>query len=330
VKALSGDPTALEWFAMLWIDADGNGRVNLYYADRLERFVTAAVLRAPSRSAADPVTWPDNVSGYLPYDGDDDGDTIAHDFGEVPAVWFPHDADELGCHGRSILQDVVPLQDGLNKSVADLIVGGENFAQPLRYLMNYRAKKVLDPETGEPKEETIRADPTVNKIFSIPGNGPFGQLDPPDATKLLAVHEAYAIKISRVVGLPAFYVSQVTGEPPTGRALRVLSTRLTNLSKETMTDFGPEWSKVMRLLGVPAVRPVWEDPAPIDESEKLDNAESRKAIGYGLRENLAAMGQDQDDIDRIVADAQGSNVLDGGNLAARAFEAGLNPADVIG
>lgn len=325
-----GDPDSLLWAAMLWVDAGGFGRVNIYYEDRLERYTTKGRLKERSASPNDPVSWPGKASAYEPYNADNDGEVIPHGYGRVPVVWFPHDADELGSHGRSILEDVVPLQDGLNKSVADLIVGGESFALPLRYLLNYTAKKKIDPETGEVTESKIRADPTVDKFLAVPGNGPIGQLDPPDATKLLAVHEAYAIKVSRVVGLPAFYVSQVTGEPPTGRALRVLSTRLTSLSRETQTDFGPQWSQVMELLGVPEVRPRWEDPAPVDESEQLENAEARKAIGFGFRENLLAMGYDEDDVDRIEKDARAGSVATQqfGQTLARGFEAGLDPADL--
>lgn len=330
VKTKPGDPDSLEWAAMLWIDPVGFGRVNMYYEDALERYTTKGKLRERSSQPGDPVDWPSKVSSYVPFNADGDPDVIGHDYGRVPVVWFPWDADELGSHGRSILEDVVPLQDGLNKSIADLIVGGENFAAPLRYLLNYVAKKKIDPETGEVTEAKIRANPAVNKFLAVPGNGPIGQLDPPDATKLLAVHEAFATKISRVTGLPAFYVSQVTGEPPTGRALRVMSTRLTNLSTEAHTDLSPHWSEVMELLGIPGVRPRWADPAPIDESEELENAEARKAIGFGFRENLLAMGYDEDDVTRIEQDARSGSVAGQqfGQVVARGFEAGLDPADL--
>lgn len=333
VKNVPGDPDTLQWFATLWIDDAGFGRVSLYYGDHLERFTTKGKLRQKSDSRyVQNANWPEKATAYVPFMGDDDGPEIANlNPGRVPAVWFPHDADELGEHGRSVLEDVVPLQDALNKSVADLIVGGENFAQPLRYLMKYRAKKTIDPDTGEVTDESIIANPTVNKLLAVPGEGPLGQLDPPDATKLLAVHEAFAVKISRVTGLPAFYVSQVTGEPPTGVALRVLSTRLTNLVDESHTDATPRWSQFMDLMGLPDVRPIWKDPAPVDESEELDNAESRKSIGYPFREILKRLGEDEDDIDRIVDEKAASpSPIPGGDLAARAFEAGVDPANLVG
>lgn len=332
-----GNPDRMLWLAKLWLNDAGYGRVNIYYPGAAERWVTRNQIRTRSESIFQRTdvraNWPDRPSAFEPFNDQDGWEISAPQLAgldRVPAIWLAHDAEDMGGHGTSILEDVVPIQDALNKSVADLIVGGENFAQPLRYLMNYRAKKKIDPETGEVSEETIKADPTVNKIFAIPGDGPFGQLDPPDATRLLAVHEAYANKVSRVTGLPAFYVSQVTGEPPTGRALRVMSTRLTNLSRETQTDFGPWWSELMTMLGVPDVKPIWQDPAPVDESEELENAEARKAIGYPLEEVLRKLGEDEEDIARIQAAGGGQQVPNGGDLAARAFEAGADPADLLG
>lgn len=326
-KPIDGDPDRLEWLALMWITTDGYGRCNLYYPGRLERWGTSAKVRSAG-SEVGAVTWPEKAQQWTPVN-DVDGAEIASAPGmptdRVPAVWFPHDADELGAHGRSILEDVVPLQDALNKSVADLIVGGENFAQPLRALMNYRAKRTIDPETGETTTEKIEANPTANKLLAIPGNGPLVQLDPPDATKLLAVHEAYAAKITRVTGLPGFYVLQTTGEPPTGASLRVLSTRMTSLVGEVMTDFTPRWAEVQALMGIPDVRPIWKDPAPIDSSEELDNAEARKRIGFGMGENLKELGYDGDDVKRIAEDAQA-----GQSATVRAFEAGVPPIDLVG
>ncbi len=331
VKTVPGSPGELEWFAMLWVNADGYGRVNMYYADRLERWVTGAKLRQPSDKINTVVNWPTKVTAYAAYDGDGEPDTIGHTFGRVPAIWLSHDADELDAYGSSVLEDVIPIQDALNKSVADLIVGGENFAQPLRYLMNWRNKRKLNPDTGEPEEETLRADPTVNKFLTLPGAGPIGQLDPPDATKLIAVHAEYGAKVSRVTGLPAFYVTQVSGEPPTGVALRVLSTRLTSISRETQDDFGPEWTQLMGLLGVSDVEPIWQDPAPMDEAELLEAAETRKVIGYPLREILRKLGEDDENIERILSEASksGGQVPNGGDIAARAFEAGVDPAELL-
>jgi len=100
VKTKPGDPDSLEWAAMLWVDAGGFGRVNLYYEDRLERYTTKGTLRAKSASVTDPIDWPTKLSSYVTYNADNQGEVIPHSYDRVPVVWFPWDADELGCHGR--------------------------------------------------------------------------------------------------------------------------------------------------------------------------------------------------------------------------------------
>jgi hypothetical protein len=91
----------------------------------------------------------------------------------------------------------------------------------------------------------------------------------------------------------------------------------------------------MDLLGVPEVRPIWKDPAPVDESEQLDDAVLRGQIGYPFREVLKHLGEDEEDIDRIMTEkaAQAPSpgqIPNGGALAARAFEAGVDPAELVG
>lgn len=324
-------PGALKWYATVDIDAEGWGRVNVYYDDHLERYRTGSKLR--TEDLGDTVTetigeWPKMSDGYVPYDGDDeDGPEIVHDFGRVPAVWFPHKARQLNTHGVSILTDVVPIQDALNKSVADVIVNSEAYAMPLRALMNWKPKRQLDALTGQPVTSKLEFDPTAKQLMGIEGNGPLTQLDPPDVSKINGLHDSFANKIARIVGLPAFYVSQLIGEPPSGASLRVLSSRLTDWARKTQRVNGPRWSEVAGLLGLPNVRPVWVDPSPVDESEQLENAVTRKEIGYDQETILKKLGEDPDDVARIMdAKADQAPPVNGPALV-RGFESGMSLED---
>lgn len=326
-------PGELRWYADIWIAADGYGRVNVYYDNQVERFQTKSKLREDTDTLlrGDLITWPEKPDAYLPYSDDDGSDVIAHTYGRVPAVWFPAKARQLNTHGRSILTDVVPLQDMLNKSVADVIVGGEAFAMPLRYLLNWKPKRRMDPATGTVVTPKLEFDPTQKAIFGVEGSGPFGQLDPPDVTRLVNLHKEIKAKIAGVVGLPGFNLSPIEGgEPPTGVALRVLSTRMTDYSRISQKAHGPRWSEVAALLGFPGVRPVWRDPAPVDESEELDNAVTRKAIGYDKETILKRLGEDPDDIQRILEANTAAALPIGGPQLVRSMEAGLSPQDLTG
>jgi hypothetical protein len=326
-------PGKMLWYAQVWTDTEGYGRVNIYYPDQLERYRThAKVINVDLRETlqTEMASWPDSAEAYEPFSDDDGTDIITHTFGEVPAVWFPFRARQAGRHGRSILTDVVPLQDALNKSVADVIVNSESYAMPLRALLNWKPKKRLDPATGRAVETKLNFDPTREAILGIEGDGPLQQLEAGDVSKLTGLQDAFANKICRVVGLPAFYITQVTGEPPSGVSLRVLASRMTSNSRKDQKTLTPRWSEVAELLGFPGIRPVWLDPAPTDETEQLENAQARKDLGYDQETILKKLGEDPDDIARILQAKTDQAPPVGGPQLVRSFESGLNPADLAG
>ena len=133
-KASDDDPDEFEWIAKLWVGPDHHGRVSVYYEDRLERWTTMGRVR---EDAASPVTWPEQENSYTPVD-DEEGDTVTYRSVGVdgnPWVHLPFDATSQGGHGRSILRDVVPLQDGLNHALHSVLVNVEDYAEPLRALL---------------------------------------------------------------------------------------------------------------------------------------------------------------------------------------------------
>ncbi|WP_434080375.1 hypothetical protein [Sanguibacter sp. Z1732] len=223
---------------------------------------------------------------------------------------------------------MIPLQDGLNKSVADLIVGGESFARPLRALMNYQQEVTINPRTGTPEETRLEYDPTKQTVLGIRGPGPLTQLDPPDATKLIAVQEAFVTKIGRVAGIPPTDIMPEVGNVPSGAALRLLSNRRTNAVRDFHDDNTHAITDLMGLLGVPDVYPEWADPAPMDDTERLEAAQQRVDLGYPLEEVLPALGEDPDDIKRIlgkIAEQEASI----GRAAVEAFRQGRDPAATV-
>lgn len=328
-KVSDDDPDEFDWLAKLWVIESGTdigkGRVNVYYADRVERWITQGKVQQDENTAAD---WPTGDTSYQPFTGEDGGETIRHEFGRVPWTHLAFDADTQGGHGRSVLRDVVPLQDGLNKSLADLIVGSESFARPLRALMNYQPEVSIDPNTGKAVQEKLEFDPTKQSILGVRGNGPLTQLDPPDATKLTAVQEAFAQKIARVVGIPPTDILPDLGNVPSGASLRVLAGRRTNAVRDFEQDNTAAIVRLMALLGVEDAVPEWVDPAPMDGTEEIEIAQSKRDLGYPLAEVLPDLGETPPDIQRIVngATAEEANI---GRVAAAAFRAGQDPAATL-
>lgn len=165
------DPSTLEVAWKIWVAPDGHGRVNLYYPDRLERWATTGTIRSVEDQTVD---WSvvERAVSWLPYDGDGEPDTQPHKFGRVPWVHIPFDPQTQGGHGRSILRDVVPLQDGLNHAVHATLVNTEKYADAVRALMNHQPATSIDPETGRQRTEKLDVDETRNSIIGFRGEGP--------------------------------------------------------------------------------------------------------------------------------------------------------------
>lgn len=285
------DPSRLLWVAKLWTSR-GHGRVNVYYADRVERWITASPVLVDA--AKHLPQWPTDPTAWQPFTYDDEGETLANPYERVPWAWWTYDATEQGGHGRSILRDVIPLQDALNKSVADLIVAEEAISNPLRAILNYEAKQKINPRSGEVEEERIEFDETRNRLLGIPGEGPLVQLDAVDPSGLLQVQDAFALKIARTLGIPAYYFTEMSGDVPSGESLRVLSARRTAALRDFQQDATGPWQDIMGLLGIEETEPVWSDVAPQTEQERQEGAKVRQDLGYPLEETMRFLGEDEE------------------------------------
>lgn len=319
-KVSDTDPGVLDWAAKIWFDrALKRGRINVYYGDRVERFVTGNDL------AGDRIELPEQAAAWEPFDGDGEGDTIPHDFGAVPVVWWKQNAPDQHSHGRSILADVIPLQDALNASLAHMLVTGEAQAKPFWYLLNFQPKNATNPlavakeyrdalgELQALNETAARKfDPTKQRIFTHDGPGPFGQLTPPDPTKLLDLQDGYAMKIARVVGVPSYWFTQTSGQVPSGESLRVLTTRRNSAIARFQRSATPVWRGLAALLGMgDDISPKWASPMALDELEKVEIAEAKIRIGYPFRDAIAGLGEaDHDAIVERAAAASEARVRD--------------------
>lgn len=305
------DPSQLRQYTKRWIDPlSGHGRVLLVYPDHVERYATRERLKDPKDPAAKPSPFPASAQAWAPFSGDGDPAYIPHSFGSVPVCWIPLDAGKPGAYGRSILTDVVPLQDALNKSVADMVVLGEDYAEPFWYLLKYRSNDnphradnpfvpslAPAPLPGVPQGAGLVGDATAGQparkfdrrrqsVFTTSAEGPMGQLDPPDLKKLNDVQDSFALKITRVVGLPSFYVTQTSGDVPSGESLRVLLTRRTGRLRRFQNEALPVIRGFAQLMGIENADPRWAPITQVDEVEKWTIAQQQDALGMDLEDVL--------------------------------------------
>lgn len=277
-RPIEDDPSRIGLAAKVW-QVTGGVRVNLYYEDRVERYVANTTANSGTPRA----------NAFMEYDGDGADRLIRHSFGMVPAVRFAHDADSPDKPGTSINEDVVPLQDILNKSLADMLIASEFFALPMRVFTGVTLTR--DPKTG--KTQADEFDPrkdrhmffggTDTKAFTLPSG---------DIRQAIEITDAIAVKIARVSGVPMHYLTIGQGQFPSGEALRTAEARLVSKVDDLHDEWGPVWSDAMALLGIIEAEPVWLDPAHVTETERLERLASRKDLGVPWEETMKGLGYD--------------------------------------
>lgn len=314
------DPSRLDHAVRLWIDNGRYGRAMVIDDVGAERYRTAAPLPPGDDEL------PEHPSRWVEMD-DEDGPYVTHGLPGVPVCWFRREADDTNSYGYSILDDVIPVQDALNKAFADLLVLSESYSRPFWYLLNFRPSNPSNPAlaaqewAGAVKALPSRQDkfdPQKRQVFTHDGPGPFGQLDPADLQRLIVEIQELKIHAAGVAGVPTYYFTQTSGDVPSGESLKVLSSRLTSGVKSLQREAAPVWRGVGELLGL-QVNIKWADPMPESEEVMLTNAVTKRDLGVPLVQIFRDLGYE--DPEALAAEAQAEQAASS-SLAARAFAEG--------
>lgn len=287
-------------------------RLTLYYPDRIERYMTRQVLDGKHPDV------PDKPSSWVEYAGDDDGGPVlTNQYGRVPVFAWSNNAS-TGEYGRSELRDVIPLQDALNKTIADSLVAGEFAALPQRWATGLEV--AVGPD-GEPMDVPFEAG--VDRIWSNPNpQGSFGQFESANMQQFVQTADGYRAEIARVSRTPLHYLL-LSGSFPSGEALRAAEAPLMAVIRDRKVSFGNSWEDAMSFALLIAGQPVdscsatWLDTTSVSENEKLDGLTKKKDLGVPDKVLWSEMGYDDDQIAVFEEEAQKRQ-----EAAARAFAGG--------
>lgn len=298
-------PRLIDWAAKVWTLDDLNVRVNLYYADRIEKYVT---LRPATNGL------PEKVDAFQRYEAEKEAWPLLNPFGRVPVFHFANNS-RLGKDGRSELKTVIPVQDGLNKSVADMLVASEFVAMPQRWAVGIEVD--VDPATGHPYIDTNTGKPKVpfvygvDRIWTVANEMvKFGEFAQANLSGFLEAQEKFRIEIARVSRTPMHYLVPEGGNPPSGEALKALMSPFLNKVGKRQVAFGNVWSDVLEFaLIVNAGKRVgdldidleaqWEDPGPEDPTMKVDVATKKRALGASRRQVLRELDYTNTEITKM-------------------------------
>jgi hypothetical protein len=284
------NPSRLEWAAKLWLDGAHRIRLNMYYADRVEKYVT--------RLQAQGV--PEKGRSFEMFETPGEPWPLPNPWGEVPIVPFNNNA-WIASFGTSEIAAILPLQDALNKTLCDQLVAQEYAAFPQRYATGIQ---IDYDENGKP---VAPFNPGVDRVWMVGApDAKFGQFEQARMTEFLAIEESLRGEIARIAGIPPHYVVNLSGGYPSGEALRTAEARFISKIKQRQTNYGNAWENVMRIALMQEgswrdsrLTVNWVDASPISETEHLDQLLKKQGLGVTQDQLLLEAGYGETDIEAM-------------------------------
>ncbi|BBX69590.1 phage portal protein [Mycolicibacterium psychrotolerans] len=335
-------------YVIVWADALGRPNVTIESAkqvavqrDPATRQITAAVKRWETKTTTEAALYlPDEIvrlranSTGATITGFQTIGTIPNPLGVVPVVNLRNSDRLLDDFGSSEIDDLMPLVDALNKTLADLMVTSEYVGRPRRWatgielteepVLDAEGDPVLD-EAGQPVMREVNPIPEGHRaMISENDQAKFGQLNAADLGGYEAAVRVILGQIMAVSTLPAHYVGVFTDNPASADALRAAEASLTARAEARQATFGRAWEQVARLVvavrdGVdPAtveVRVQWADAATRSVAQEADAVVKLHQAGLlPASYALAKLGYSDDEIAEIRV-ARRAEALDGAGLS---------------
>lgn len=294
------------WRASQGTDAGRLRRLNLYYPDRIEKYVSDTQGEGDWRLF-------EAVSDWTARDGSPLG---------VTAIHFKN-KEQGYTHGDSELSDVIPLQNGFNKSLIDLFAAADSTA--------FRVLTMIgDNPSG------IRVAPG-SFIYSTRPDASIGHIPGEDLSPLIELKDSVAMEIARITRTPLSYF-QITGQVAGSQTIEAQEKPLNNKAEKRQVYFGNSWENVLRMCrrlhNTFGSGPLLDETQPIEmiwkptktrfTKDDLDIFETKRRLGVPEETIWSEMGYTAAQIEQFQEARQRERVEEGnvGQQLIAAFERG--------
>lgn len=267
-----------ESYLIVWGDQNGP-RVTVESADQVAvlrdpgtRQIVAAVKRWETKTTTEAVLYgPDKIvrlranSVGATTAGFNVVEVVDNPFGIPPVVALRNNDRLTGC-ASSEIDDLVPLVDALNKTLADMLVTSEYLGRPRRWATGI---ELVEDDDGNP----VNPIPDGNRtMLSESPDTKFGQLPAADLGAYESSVRILLGQISAVSALPAHYLGILGDQPPSADSLRAAEASLTARAEARQATFGRAWEQVARLM---VAARTGADPASVDVAVSWADAATR-------------------------------------------------------
>jgi hypothetical protein len=298
----AANPRAKRMACKWWEGEEGERRLTLYYPDRLEYY--ASTVNADQVSSAAAFRPAEPPSAPNPY-------------GEIPVFHLRRSRRSV----ESEISNVLPLQDAVNKLLADMMVAAEFGAFRQRWIISNTDTKALKN--------------APNEIWQIPAGdgmgqgsqlGEFGQTD---LNVYLNAMDKLATSIAVISRTPKHYFYGGQGGDPSGEALIVMEAPLTHKVGTYIERFSHVWRDVMRFMlkvdgtqvDEQAIEPRFEEPDTIQPYTQAQIRQTNGSAGIPLRTQLRREGWSEEELEAMDEDKAAESAAGAASFGAAMAEA---------
>lgn len=274
--------------AKVWRGVDNMVYLTLYFPDRIEKYIT--------RNRQAEGSMPTTAAAFVQRSIDGEAWPLPNPAPGTCSMFH------FGLE-KSILDDVIPLNDALNKCVADLLVSSEANSIRQRWASGVQFER--DPESGN---QIIPWADAAAWIASQDVGAKFGQFENSTLKDFVDTINDFRAEVASVSGIPHYYFRLDGGSMPSGEALRKAESRFTSIIKDAQLDFGETWSDAVKyalqLQGDDAaagddknkLETQWSPADPMSSNELADLIIKKKNIGISTERGLSELGYTEADI----------------------------------
>jgi hypothetical protein len=297
------DPSAVAMAAKWYDTASGGARLTLYYPDRIDYYASAKQTKDISTAKA---FQPDAV---LP--------SAVNPYGQVPVFHF--------CMRRSIrseLENVIPLQNGINKLLMDMIVGAEFQALKQRWIIANADLDRTALENGPDRVWMIPAGDGQGQPTQV------GEFSAADLNNFIDAIDNLSRAIGIITRTPKHYFYS-GGSEPSGEALKTAETPLVKKVEDYIARFIPPWRELatflLKLDGLEvdpvSIVPTFGDPSTVQPVTQAQARQANVAAGIPIETVLRREGWTQEELDQMAKDKDEESGRQQASLASAMVEA---------
>lgn len=241
-----------------------------------------------------------------------------------PRLWVRKEDCAIG----SELNPIVPLQDAVNKLIADMMVGSEAAAVPLRWVTGYTPEMDTD---GNPKPPPWVQDDKMWAVLKSE-SGKFGSLEAVDIQNYVKAIELLVQHVASISRTPPHYLN-TSADRLSGESIKSAETGLVAKVMRKQQIVGEACEEIIRIAGALEgnqtlaeafqAETLWRDPESRTESEHIDSVvKRRQGLDIPLKQAWADAGYGPTAIARMEAMLEEEQ--------AKAMERAQQMAEVMG